>query len=183
MAWKRESVLWDRIRENENKVPTCEEVSTSFYVLHCFPNQTEDFVPWRRGLTRPSSSSTIPAHQCRESSKCSVLWPGQSRLCGDIWNRDRQQREFSPSILSSILLVSRTVNKNGQAGKSHLKRLLSKKCGKKYTQKWSQKDYYSVYLPEQHNHTHYWFSWASLAYGKFVTFLVLFPQSFAVQNL
>ncbi|NXR99804.1 RBL2 protein, partial [Oxylabes madagascariensis] len=26
MAWKRESVLWDRIRENENKVPTCEEV-------------------------------------------------------------------------------------------------------------------------------------------------------------
>ncbi|NXF03638.1 RBL2 protein, partial [Smithornis capensis] len=26
MAWKRESILWDSIRENENKVPSCEEV-------------------------------------------------------------------------------------------------------------------------------------------------------------
>ncbi|XP_051835806.1 retinoblastoma-like protein 2 isoform X1 [Antechinus flavipes] len=26
MAWKPESPLWDRIRDNENKVPTCEEV-------------------------------------------------------------------------------------------------------------------------------------------------------------
>ncbi|XP_009868116.1 PREDICTED: retinoblastoma-like protein 2, partial [Apaloderma vittatum] len=25
MAWKQESILWDRIRENENKVPSCEE--------------------------------------------------------------------------------------------------------------------------------------------------------------
>ncbi|RMC09092.1 hypothetical protein DUI87_14098 [Hirundo rustica rustica] len=31
MAWKRESVLWDRIRENENKVPTCEEVMPPQY--------------------------------------------------------------------------------------------------------------------------------------------------------
>ncbi|NXA10780.1 RBL2 protein, partial [Sapayoa aenigma] len=26
MAWKRESILWDSIRENENRVPSCEEV-------------------------------------------------------------------------------------------------------------------------------------------------------------
>ncbi|KAM6117939.1 retinoblastoma-like protein 2 isoform 2-T2 [Pterocles gutturalis] len=26
MAWKQESILWDRIRDNENKVPSCEEV-------------------------------------------------------------------------------------------------------------------------------------------------------------
>ncbi|KAJ7405052.1 Retinoblastoma-like protein 2 [Willisornis vidua] len=26
MAWKRESILWDSIRDNENKVPSCEEV-------------------------------------------------------------------------------------------------------------------------------------------------------------
>lgn len=26
LAWKVESPLWDKIRENENKVPTCEEV-------------------------------------------------------------------------------------------------------------------------------------------------------------
>uniref|UniRef100_A0A8C0V3S5 RB transcriptional corepressor like 2 n=1 Tax=Cyanistes caeruleus TaxID=156563 RepID=A0A8C0V3S5_CYACU len=31
MAWKQESVLWDRIRENENKVPTCEEVMPPQY--------------------------------------------------------------------------------------------------------------------------------------------------------
>lgn len=34
-AWKPESPLWDRIRDNENRVPTCEEVRekmlTSFY--------------------------------------------------------------------------------------------------------------------------------------------------------
>lgn len=46
MAWKRESVLWDRIRENENKVPTCEEVRTSFSVIHNHTGgQTQDFVP------------------------------------------------------------------------------------------------------------------------------------------
>lgn len=26
LAWKPESPLWDRIRDNENRVPTCEEV-------------------------------------------------------------------------------------------------------------------------------------------------------------
>lgn len=26
LAWKVESPLWDKIKENENKVPTCEEV-------------------------------------------------------------------------------------------------------------------------------------------------------------
>lgn len=35
LAWKPESPLWDRIRDNENRVPTCEEVCenilTSFY--------------------------------------------------------------------------------------------------------------------------------------------------------
>ncbi|XP_030917328.1 retinoblastoma-like protein 2 isoform X2 [Geospiza fortis] len=31
MAWKQGSVLWDRIRENENKVPTCEEVMPPQY--------------------------------------------------------------------------------------------------------------------------------------------------------
>lgn len=31
MAWKQESILWDRIRDNDNKVPSCEEVSTSLY--------------------------------------------------------------------------------------------------------------------------------------------------------
>nr|XP_048726573.1 retinoblastoma-like protein 2 isoform X2 [Caretta caretta] len=31
MAWKRESPLWDRIRDNENKVPTCEEVMPPHY--------------------------------------------------------------------------------------------------------------------------------------------------------
>uniref|UniRef100_A0A8C0EKF2 RB transcriptional corepressor like 2 n=1 Tax=Bubo bubo TaxID=30461 RepID=A0A8C0EKF2_BUBBB len=31
MAWKQESILWDRIRENENKVPTCEEVMPPQY--------------------------------------------------------------------------------------------------------------------------------------------------------
>lgn len=35
LAWKSESPLWDRIRDNENRVPTCEEVCerilTSFY--------------------------------------------------------------------------------------------------------------------------------------------------------
>lgn len=40
MAWKQESILWDRIRDNENKVPSCEEVSTCWYVLRRFPTQT-----------------------------------------------------------------------------------------------------------------------------------------------
>ncbi|NXP11893.1 RBL2 protein, partial [Thinocorus orbignyianus] len=31
MAWKQESILWDRIRDNENKVPTCEEVMPPQY--------------------------------------------------------------------------------------------------------------------------------------------------------
>ncbi|XP_042293936.1 retinoblastoma-like protein 2 [Sceloporus undulatus] len=31
LAWKVESPLWDKIRENENKVPTCEEVMPSQY--------------------------------------------------------------------------------------------------------------------------------------------------------
>uniref|UniRef100_A0A8C3HDY4 RB transcriptional corepressor like 2 n=1 Tax=Chrysemys picta bellii TaxID=8478 RepID=A0A8C3HDY4_CHRPI len=31
MAWKRESPLWDRIRDNENKVPTCGEVMPPHY--------------------------------------------------------------------------------------------------------------------------------------------------------
>ncbi|KAH0619639.1 hypothetical protein JD844_000452 [Phrynosoma platyrhinos] len=31
LAWKGESPLWDKIRENENKVPTCEEVMPSQY--------------------------------------------------------------------------------------------------------------------------------------------------------
>ncbi|XP_075366738.1 retinoblastoma-like protein 2 isoform X3 [Mycteria americana] len=31
MAWKQESVLWDRIRDNENKVPSCEEVMPPHY--------------------------------------------------------------------------------------------------------------------------------------------------------
>lgn len=43
MAWKQESILWDRIRDNENKVPSCEEVSTSLHYVasHSFPTQTE----------------------------------------------------------------------------------------------------------------------------------------------
>ncbi|XP_030313362.1 retinoblastoma-like protein 2 isoform X3 [Calypte anna] len=31
MAWKQESILWDRIRENDNKVPSCEEVMPPQY--------------------------------------------------------------------------------------------------------------------------------------------------------
>ncbi|NXG83546.1 RBL2 protein, partial [Stercorarius parasiticus] len=31
MAWKQESILWDRIRDNENKVPSCEEVMPPQY--------------------------------------------------------------------------------------------------------------------------------------------------------
>ncbi|XP_070616275.1 retinoblastoma-like protein 2 [Erythrolamprus reginae] len=31
LAWKTESPLWDKIKENENKVPTCEEVMPSQY--------------------------------------------------------------------------------------------------------------------------------------------------------
>ncbi|XP_065518039.1 retinoblastoma-like protein 2 isoform X3 [Lathamus discolor] len=31
MAWKQESIVWDRIRENENRVPTCEEVMPPHY--------------------------------------------------------------------------------------------------------------------------------------------------------
>ncbi|XP_030907691.2 retinoblastoma-like protein 2 isoform X3 [Melopsittacus undulatus] len=31
MAWKQESIVWDRIRDNENRVPTCEEVMPSHY--------------------------------------------------------------------------------------------------------------------------------------------------------
>ncbi|XP_053256149.1 retinoblastoma-like protein 2 isoform X2 [Podarcis raffonei] len=31
LAWKAESPLWDKIKENENKVPTCEEVMPSQY--------------------------------------------------------------------------------------------------------------------------------------------------------
>ncbi|NXX50686.1 RBL2 protein, partial [Tricholaema leucomelas] len=31
MAWKQESILWDRIKENENKIPTCEEVMPPQY--------------------------------------------------------------------------------------------------------------------------------------------------------
>ncbi|KAJ6665980.1 hypothetical protein lerEdw1_000884 [Lerista edwardsae] len=31
LAWKVESPLWDKIKENENKVPTCEEVMPSHY--------------------------------------------------------------------------------------------------------------------------------------------------------
>ncbi|XP_025892267.1 retinoblastoma-like protein 2 [Nothoprocta perdicaria] len=31
MAWKRESILWDRIKDNENKVPSCEEVMPPHY--------------------------------------------------------------------------------------------------------------------------------------------------------
>uniref|UniRef100_A0A8B9G9Q4 RB transcriptional corepressor like 2 n=1 Tax=Amazona collaria TaxID=241587 RepID=A0A8B9G9Q4_9PSIT len=31
MAWKQESIVWDRIRDNENRVPTCEEVMPPHY--------------------------------------------------------------------------------------------------------------------------------------------------------
>uniref|UniRef100_A0A8B9Q9L1 RB transcriptional corepressor like 2 n=1 Tax=Apteryx owenii TaxID=8824 RepID=A0A8B9Q9L1_APTOW len=31
MAWKQESILWDRIKDNENKVPSCEEVMPPHY--------------------------------------------------------------------------------------------------------------------------------------------------------
>ncbi|OXB64264.1 hypothetical protein ASZ78_002979 [Callipepla squamata] len=31
MAWKQESILWDRIRENDNRVPSCEEVMPPQY--------------------------------------------------------------------------------------------------------------------------------------------------------
>uniref|UniRef100_G1MZH8 Uncharacterized protein n=1 Tax=Meleagris gallopavo TaxID=9103 RepID=G1MZH8_MELGA len=31
MAWKQESILWDRIRDNDNKVPSCEEVMPPQY--------------------------------------------------------------------------------------------------------------------------------------------------------
>ncbi|XP_028941482.1 retinoblastoma-like protein 2 isoform X3 [Antrostomus carolinensis] len=31
MAWKQESILWDRIRDNENRVPSCEEVMPPQY--------------------------------------------------------------------------------------------------------------------------------------------------------
>lgn len=38
LAWKVESPLWDKIKENENKVPTCEEVkykiNFSIYIFH-----------------------------------------------------------------------------------------------------------------------------------------------------
>lgn len=33
MAWKQESILWDRIRDNDNKVPSCEEVGSSLYSI------------------------------------------------------------------------------------------------------------------------------------------------------
>lgn len=32
LAWKVESPLWDKIKENENKVPTCEEVKYGAYL-------------------------------------------------------------------------------------------------------------------------------------------------------
>jgi hypothetical protein len=33
LAWKPESPLWERIRDNENRVPTCEEVCENILTL------------------------------------------------------------------------------------------------------------------------------------------------------
>lgn len=35
LAWKPESPLWDRIRDNENRVPSCEEVCEKFLTSFC----------------------------------------------------------------------------------------------------------------------------------------------------
>ena len=35
LAWKSESPLWDRIRDNDNRVPTCEEVCESVLTPLC----------------------------------------------------------------------------------------------------------------------------------------------------
>lgn len=35
LAWKPESPLWDRIRDNENRVPTCEEVCENILTAFC----------------------------------------------------------------------------------------------------------------------------------------------------
>lgn len=35
LAWKPESPLWDRIRDNENRVPTCEEVCENTLTSFC----------------------------------------------------------------------------------------------------------------------------------------------------
>ena len=35
LAWKPESPLWDRIRDNENRVPTCEEVCEKILTSFC----------------------------------------------------------------------------------------------------------------------------------------------------
>lgn len=35
LAWKTKSPLWDRIRDNENRVPTCEEVCDNILASFC----------------------------------------------------------------------------------------------------------------------------------------------------
>ncbi|KAJ1083124.1 hypothetical protein NDU88_003284 [Pleurodeles waltl] len=42
MAWKVESPLWDKIRENENRVPTCEEVMPAHYFEEPSGNSVAD---------------------------------------------------------------------------------------------------------------------------------------------
>uniref|UniRef100_A0A8V5GQY5 Uncharacterized protein n=1 Tax=Melopsittacus undulatus TaxID=13146 RepID=A0A8V5GQY5_MELUD len=43
MAWKQESILWDRIRDNENKVPACEEVIPPQYFERSAGNSVVGF--------------------------------------------------------------------------------------------------------------------------------------------
>lgn len=43
LAWKMESPLWDKIKENENKVPTCEEVKDMVLFFGFFLTSTKIF--------------------------------------------------------------------------------------------------------------------------------------------
>lgn len=51
LAWKVESPLWDKIRENENKVPTCEEVTYmgSYHFKYVFYDSNFSSKPFSLG--------------------------------------------------------------------------------------------------------------------------------------